>query len=64
MNFNLIRHIRLASCVAIWVGALLHNWGVILLGVSVMTFGYMRSIDKIERYLESQTEEKEHARDN
>lgn len=62
MNFNLPRHMRLAGCVAIWVGLLLHNWIVILLGNLIMVCGYMWTIAKVESWIESQNkEEKEDA---
>lgn len=64
MNSNLCRHVRLAGCVAIWVGLFLSNWKVMLLGNLVLAVAYMWSIAKIEKYLESITEVKEDASNN
>lgn len=57
MNFALQRHTRIAGSVAILVGFLLHNWGVILFGNLIIAFGYMWSIAKIENHLEKEEDD-------
>jgi len=55
--FNLLRHLRLAGCVAVFIGLFLSNWTLIICGNLVIVTGYMLSITKIERYIEEKEKE-------
>jgi len=52
MNFNLLRHCRIAGVVVIFVGLYLKNTSIMILGNLLIVFSYMYSIAKMERYLE------------
>lgn len=59
MNFNFQRHVRTAGAVVTIIGVFLTNVPLMIFGNLIMLFGYLFTIQKIETYLEAQSEPKE-----
>lgn len=63
MNFNFQRHVRIAGCVALFIGVYLNNWSLVLFGNIVVLAGYMWTVAKVELFIEGLDKKIEDAED-